>query len=685
MSLRYRCSTLCTLGCAAWTLHCSPDTRATDPAITLPSADAMASFPDEHSGPTSAPTPSEAPSPNTTAVSSGASDSGADSHEPPATTERASSDAGVLAPDGTPKLDLLLVVDSSPSMGEKAQLFAGSVRGMLRKLIDPPCVDVDGRELDATDGECPDSSAPLHPPLRDIHVGVITTSLGAYSAVAPCTIDPENPDSAANNDGAHLVGSLARANGAGGGEFVSLEQNADVTQFEANVEAQVLAAGERGCGYEASLEAWVRFLVDPAPYTRIVRQPCSAQDSANNCNGPERGDDQIPLVDTELLAQRRAFLRPDSLVGIVILTDENDCSFRHTGQAWLAAEAPTTTGMFKGSAACASDPDDACCQICAVKAAAGCPATTDGHPTGCEEVTYPLPVGGEPSEDPLALRCYKQKQRFGVDFLFPVERYLTALTSTTVCSDMVTLTGCALPVPNPLLHASGYDRPLERVFVTTLTGLPWQDVAVDPGAEHLTVRSTVSTEDGAGIDWDLLLGRANASGVRPLYPTNDGTIDPLLYESIEPRTGAHPVLGVELQPPTAEFMSNPINGHERNIVNRDDLQFACIFPLSSPLPCPGEVAQGSVNTCECTIEGNEEWRSPLCQAPSGGYSLTQRFARATPGTRLHQAQQLLTTQGEGVQTVVGSICPKSTEPTAPDFAYLPTLDALRKMMAPQLQ
>src|SRR5690606_15705032 len=159
----------------------------------------------------------------------------------------------------------------------------------------------------------------------------------------------------ANNDRAHLVGSLPRANGAGGGDFVSFnEANANVSQFEANVEAQVLAAGERGCGYEASLEAWVRFLVDPAPYLRIVRQPCSPQDNTNSCNGPERDADQAPLVDTELLAQRRAFLRPDSLVSIVILTDENDCSFRHTGQTWLATEAGTTSGMFKGSAACAT-------------------------------------------------------------------------------------------------------------------------------------------------------------------------------------------------------------------------------------------------------------------------------------------------------------------------------------------
>src|SRR5690606_924152 len=296
--------------------------------------------------------------------------------------------------------------------------------------------------------------------------------------------------------------------------------------------------------------------------------------------------------------EARSLLRASSLVSIVVVLDEHDCTLRHIGKAWLATEAVTKTCMCKGSAACATDANDPCCAICGKPAPAGCPATAEWRPEGCEEVVYPLPVENEPSEDPLALRCYKQNQRFGMDFLFPLERYLTALTSRTICSDTVTLTDCALPAPNPLLHASGYVRPLERVFLTTLTGLPWQDVAVDPHAEHLTVRRTGGD---AGVDWNLLLGAADGFEKRALYPTNDGTIDPLLYESIEPRTGTHPVLGLELQPPAAGFMSNPINGHERNIVNRNDLQFACIFPLPSPLQCPTEVVQGSANTCECTL------------------------------------------------------------------------------------
>src|SRR5690606_26875192 len=111
-----------------------------------------------------------------------------------------------------------------------------------------------------------------------------------------------------------------------------------------------------GCGYEGQLEAWVRFLVDPSPYTNIVRQPCSADSSAPACNGPERDADGVPLIDETLLRQRAAFLRPDSLVGVVLLTDENDCSMNSTGQSWLVADRLDTTGTFRGSAACEADP-----------------------------------------------------------------------------------------------------------------------------------------------------------------------------------------------------------------------------------------------------------------------------------------------------------------------------------------
>ena len=43
-------------------------------------------------------------------------------------------------------------------------------------------------------------------------------------------------------------------------------------------------------GYEASLEAWVRFLIDPAPYQKLARVPCDASDTATNCIAPATDD-----------------------------------------------------------------------------------------------------------------------------------------------------------------------------------------------------------------------------------------------------------------------------------------------------------------------------------------------------------------------------------------------------------
>ena len=41
-------------------------------------------------------------------------------------------------------------------------------------------------------------------------------------------------------------------------------------------------------------------------------------------------------IDADLLEQRANFLRPDSSVVVVVLTDENDCSIVDGGYGWLA-------------------------------------------------------------------------------------------------------------------------------------------------------------------------------------------------------------------------------------------------------------------------------------------------------------------------------------------------------------
>src|SRR6185295_3558490 len=109
-----------------------------------------------------------------------------------------------------------------------------------------------------------------------------------------------------------------------------------VSDFVADVSAQVQAAGERGCGYEASLESWYRFLIDPEPISEV----------SNNGQFSVRG----PVNDL-VLRQRADFMRPDSVLAIVMLTDENDCSINDEGnqQGWLVGRRAV---MPRGSDAC---------------------------------------------------------------------------------------------------------------------------------------------------------------------------------------------------------------------------------------------------------------------------------------------------------------------------------------------
>src|SRR5262249_27894359 len=147
--------------------------------------------------------------------------------------------------------------------------------------------------------------------------------------------------------------------------------------------------------------------------------------------------------------------------------------------------------------------------------------------------------------------------------------------------------------------------------------------------------------------WDVILGDP---------ATRRAPTDPLMLESIPPRTGTSPIAGVALAPPTAMVMANAVNGHERNIVpSPDDLQYSCIFPLPQVRDC-ASVASGN---CECRVPSNGEM-SPLCQDPGGNYTTIQRYAKAYPPSRVLQVLK-----GVGDAGVVASICPKNvTDPNS---------------------
>jgi hypothetical protein len=91
-----------------------------------------------------------------------------------------------------------------------------------------------------------------------------------------------------------------------------------------------------------------------------------------------------------------------------------------------------------------------------------------------------------------------------------------------------------------------------------------------------------------------------------------------MQESIDPRPG--------LPGPNTPPDADPIHGHEWNITNRDDLQYACIFETPATLP-------GVDSTCDCFSRQPGD-NNPLCAGPSGTYEHVQHKAKAYPSLRV---------------------------------------------------
>ncbi|HEX6767229.1 MAG TPA: hypothetical protein VF103_17145 [Polyangiaceae bacterium] len=517
-------------------------------------------------------------------------------------------DIELLNRDAFQKVDLLFVVDNSISMTDKQLLFADAVPTLLRRLISPQCLDENGNPTGAF-SPCPAGTAEFRA-IDDIHVGVVTSSLGDHGSDI-CRPDPEDATPRMLNDRAELLPAVR--NGLYSYDATGFlvwdprsprpfpdphprvsEHEARLSDFIGDFASHVRAAGERGCGYEATLEAWYRFLVDPAPVAEMTT------DGVSSVRGP---------VNPVVLEQRARFLRPDSLVAVVVLTDENDCSIvdEDGGQGWLVAR---RFPMPRATSQCAapSTRSSSCCRPCGVEIE-GCPRSASD--SECLKGTVLTDV-----EDSTNLRCFRQRQRFGVDLLYPAKRYVDALTRPTL-SRGPKVDGV---VPNPLFAPGADGTPSRegRAFLVGIVGVPWQDIADPSSFDGRALRYMDIDEFSATLPnrWDVILGDP-ASGVEPG--------DPFMIESVDERRGANPVTGDRVQPSTPGGLSNPINGHEQAVQNLDDIQYACTFALPQPLPCTMENQDG----CDCNVSEYPYSRS-ICQYQSPAFDGLQTGARRTP-------------------------------------------------------
>ncbi|MEP7049347.1 MAG: hypothetical protein ABJB12_03300 [Pseudomonadota bacterium] len=524
------------------------------------------------------------------------------------------------------KLDVLFVLDNSLSMSDKHALLSASIPGFVTGL----------------------SKA-----VSDIHFGVITTSIGGHGGTV-CADQVTFPH---QDDQAELL--PAKRTGVptyAGTDFLSYDAagktgSADPAAVASDLQKTIAAVGEDGCGYEAPLEAMYRFLIDPEPPASVQKQDTQSVATGTN---------------DVLLNERKAFLRPDSAVAIVILSDENDCSIQDNGNGWFVGG---SMKMPRATSACDANPNDPCCRSCAeseVAPPAGCSALAQDSVCGAMLAGQPY-VTWDGQHDSLNLRCFDQQRRFGFDLLYPVERYQNGLSNPRVPNRAGAL------VDNPLL-AGG--RSATLISVSTIVGAPWQDLAA---SESLAADHALAYLDGAALAanhrWPVLLGEP---------AQNQPPSDPFMIESIAPRTGENPLSHDKIAPPTAQDPGlSAINGHERNLPDNDDLQYACTFALPNPRPCTDGAAAclcAATRTGDLTSITTEN--SPLCQPPAGGApSTTQYYNKATPGARELRLAELL-----AERAVPASICPKvSSGATSPDYAYAAALNALTTRIASTLK
>jgi hypothetical protein len=358
-------------------------------------------------------------------------------------------------------------------------------------------------------------------------------------------------------------------------------------------------------------------------------------------------------------------MRPDSLLAIIMLSDENDCSIRDGGQYFFASQryTPGTTNSYhlpKPRAACATNPNDPCCRSCGQ--GPGCLEfdSNNNCVKQCDTSQDVCDGALSGADDQLNLRCFDQKRRFGIDFLYPIARYVQGVTAPQVPDRGGQL------VNNPLFSAQPDDpndaqsavRDSGLVFVAGIVGVPWQDISRknDAGQPDLTSGLNLAKEPVGGFQdanelvqnktWELILGDPG----NYVNPT-----DPFMIESVGMRSGANPVTGDMLPG------SNNINGNDYTIADNADLQYACIFDLPTAKDCSSGI--------QCDCDGNHAQDNPLCDAPG---STTQIKAKGYPGLR-----ELNVLKNVGTQGIVGSICPAQLDnDTLQTYGYRPAINAI---------
>jgi len=195
--------------------------------------------------------------------------------------------------DNIRDVDLLFVVDNTNSMTEEQLALAREIPNLVRTLAS-------GDETNPATG-MPDGWQDF-PPVRTLHVGVITSDMGTGGFLVPsCMASPDVGDDGILQTRGNVTIRGCMATYPSFLEFRPAE-GGDPVAFASDVEC-VAVLGTSGCGFQQPLEATLKALT---PSTSPIT---FAGGTVGHADGANAG-----------------FLRHDSLLAIIMVTDGDDCS-----------------------------------------------------------------------------------------------------------------------------------------------------------------------------------------------------------------------------------------------------------------------------------------------------------------------------------------------------------------------
>ncbi|MCB9599842.1 MAG: hypothetical protein H6720_05740 [Sandaracinus sp.] len=189
--------------------------------------------------------------------------------------------------DNIEEVDLLFMIDNSNSMAQEQNALSRELPNLVRVLASG---DIEG---DGTQE---------FPPVRSLQVGVVTSDMGTGGFIVPTCSNSRFGDDGVLRDRGNTArpGCMAMYSP----RFFSFEPagGGDPTAF-ANEVTCVAAMGTNGCGFEQQLEAVLKAVTPSTSGIRFV------EGSVGHADGQNAG-----------------FIRPNSLLTVIVVTDEEDCS-----------------------------------------------------------------------------------------------------------------------------------------------------------------------------------------------------------------------------------------------------------------------------------------------------------------------------------------------------------------------